>query len=202
MSRADDMLKRLQPFMRKSEWYKVIFKADAKILDERAASIEDLRAQFFVDTATWGLDYYEKELGLTANKNKTLDERRAAIKAKMLSAGKVSIALIKSIVDTFTDGQNEVDYDGAAMLHIKISKLSGVDFPGLHAAIDDTKPAHIGVELFLTPGAAAITVIVRSNHFIVDYYVCNSLIAPDIEVPANGVPVFLSAGQVIYIAEE
>ena len=45
-------------------------------------SIEDLVNNLYVDTATWGLDYFEEKLGLQTDKSKSYEERRERIKAK------------------------------------------------------------------------------------------------------------------------
>lgn len=50
--------------------------------------------------------------------------------------------------------------------------------------------------------ADIIKLLVKSKNFIVEYPVCNALVADDIQIPAIGLPVFMTSGQVVYASEE
>ncbi|MFA4137696.1 MULTISPECIES: putative phage tail protein [unclassified Brevibacillus] len=200
MSKANEMLKRLQPHQRNSSTFRVIFEADATQLDKQEAKIIDLQQQLSVDTATWALDYYEKELGLAANKHKPISERRAAIKSKMRSQGKVSLALLQAILDAYTDGQGTVTYDGS--LRFIIRKLDGLKLSDIRAAIEETKPAYIGVEFLLSPEAPTIFIKLRNASFQVDYFVCNTFYPNEIVVNAPTLPVFVVPGMPMFTATE
>ena len=52
--------------------------------------VENTLNQFFVDSATYGLDCWEKMLGISKNNN-DIQTRRENIKAKMRSRGTTSI---------------------------------------------------------------------------------------------------------------
>ncbi|MDM0400557.1 DUF2313 domain-containing protein, partial [Clostridioides difficile] len=49
------------------------------LIDEK----DDLLEQFFIDTATWGLDDWENLLSIKVNYKLDFDTRRSNIKAKM-----------------------------------------------------------------------------------------------------------------------
>ena len=63
--------------------------------------------QFFVDEATWGLDSWEKMLGISKNNN-DIQTRRENIKAKMRSRGTTSIEVIKNICEAYSYGEVEI----------------------------------------------------------------------------------------------
>jgi hypothetical protein len=45
--------------------------------------IKDLKRQFHIDTATWGLFMWEKELGIETNIHLSIERRREIVKAKL-----------------------------------------------------------------------------------------------------------------------
>ena len=55
-------------------------------LDAKAA-LEDVMAQFFVDTATWGLTLWEQQVGIETDNSLPLATRRAAIRQKLVASG-------------------------------------------------------------------------------------------------------------------
>ena len=69
--------------------------------------VENTLNQFYVDSATFGLDYWEKMLGISKNNN-DIQTRRENIKAKMRSRGTTSIEVIKNICEAYSNGEVEV----------------------------------------------------------------------------------------------
>lgn len=62
---------------------------------------QDTFNQFFVDTATWGLDYWEKMLCIKTNPKLSNKTRRSNIKAKMRGRGTTTIQMLKSICEAY-----------------------------------------------------------------------------------------------------
>lgn len=109
-------------------------------------SIDDLVNNLYVDTATWGLDYFEEELGLEIDKSKTYKERRERIKAKKRGNGTTTIKMLKDTALAFECGEVEV----AEMYNDYIFKLKFISQKGrpknlddFKNAIDEIKPAHL-----------------------------------------------------------
>ena len=71
--------------------------------------IEDFWAQIFIDTATWSLPYWERDYGLTANANDTIENRRSAVKAQMRGAKTVTLSVLQSIVDAWGGNTEVID---------------------------------------------------------------------------------------------
>ena len=69
--------------------------------------VENTLNQFFVDSATYGLDCWEKMLGISRNNN-DIQTRRENIKAKMRSRGTTSIEVIKNICEAYSYGEVEI----------------------------------------------------------------------------------------------
>ena len=145
MSHSDEMILQLQPFQRKSKVYQEIFNAESLQFDSRDAAIADLKQQLSVDSATWALAIYEKELGIPVIPSKPYSERRSVIKSKMRGTGQVDASLIKLVADSYSNGDVEVEFDGK----IKVTFTSIVGVPSnlqdLQEAIEEIKPAHLAV---------------------------------------------------------
>ena len=108
-------------------------------------NVEDLKNQFFVDSATYGLDNWEKMLGISKN-NFDYQTRRENIKAKMRSRGTTSIEVIKNICEAYSYGEVEIvvnhsDYS------FEINFIGSIGVPKAFAELDKTvneiKPAHL-----------------------------------------------------------
>lgn len=121
-----------------------VFRGVGFSLDQINAYLEDITNQLDVDNATWGLDLFERELGVRWN-DKPLAERRAGIKAKWRSSGKSDLYLIQQVADSWKNGQVKVEFREDGKIHITFNGEFGVpeNLTGLEEAIDEVKPAHL-----------------------------------------------------------
>lgn len=115
---------------------------EENILNEYVKSTLD---QFYVDSATYGLNYWEKMLGISKNIFST-QTRRENIKAKMRSRGTTSIEVIKNICEAYSNGEVEIivnhsDYS------FEINFIGSVGIPQAFEELDKTineiKPCHL-----------------------------------------------------------
>ena len=148
--RSDNLKSYLPPFISGTQLFTELFNAEGQELDSLDIDAEDLNAQFDVDTATWALDIYEKELGIATDYTKPLDYRRSVIKSKWCVSGKLDSTLIKTVCDAFTNGNVQVTFDGT--IHVKFNSVLGIppNLSDLRVAVDQTKPAYLLLDyLFL-----------------------------------------------------
>lgn len=163
MSNELEMLKRLQPFMQKSAVYLELFKAQAEKLHASDALVEDLRNQLDVNTATWGLDLYEKELGYVGMG--TYTERRSLIKSKWRGLGKFDAALIKVVAKAYQNGSVEPGFS-ASVINVKYTDIGGVpsNFLAFEAVLEELKPAHLALTFeFLYARYSELTTYTHSH---------------------------------------
>ena len=108
-------------------------------------NVEDLKNQFFVDDATWGLDNWESMLGISKNNN-DIQTRRENIKAKMRSRGTTSIEVIKNICEAYSNGIVEINVDHANY-SFEISFISTIGVPlsfeEMDRVVNEIKPCHL-----------------------------------------------------------
>ena len=107
--------------------------------------VENILNQFYVDSATYGLDYWEKMLGISKNNN-DIQTRRENIKAKMRSRGTTSIEVIKNICEAYSNGIVEinVDYSNYSFEIVFVSTIGvPLSFEELDRVINEIKPCHL-----------------------------------------------------------
>lgn len=107
--------------------------------------IEELLKQFFVDSAVYGLDYWERMLGIKKN-NFDIQTRRENIKAKMRSRGTTTVEVIKNICEAYSYGEVEIVVDHANYSFV-IDFVGSIGVPKAFAELDKTieeiKPCHL-----------------------------------------------------------
>lgn len=118
-------------------------------MDQLFAALDETLQQFFVSTATWGLDRWERELGITVDPAKPLDQRRAVVQSKLRGSGKFSGRLVKNVAEAYDGGSVDVTFQPAAWsFTVKFIDTVGIppNLDDLKAAIEEIKPAHMAVE--------------------------------------------------------
>lgn len=138
--------KYLPPYHKKSKVFEEITRVESDEFDKLDLDIEDLSKQFVVDTATWGLAIYEKELGLPIKPDKTHEERRPIIKAKMRGIGKVDFLMIKAIVEAYTSNIVTIEFDGRINIVFNMSNHN-LNIQDMSRSIGEIKPAHLDFDL-------------------------------------------------------
>ena len=107
--------------------------------------VENTLNQFFVNSATYGLDNWESMLGISKN-NFDIQTRRENIKAKMRTRGATSISVIKNICEAYSNGEVEVvvNHEDYSFI-IKFVGSIGIPqaFEELDKTIENIKPCHL-----------------------------------------------------------
>lgn len=78
-----------------------IIEAEANEVTRIQAKLNEALDQFYVNSATFGLDRWENEVGITKIEARSVDSRRHFINAKLRGVGTVTRVLLKEIVDAF-----------------------------------------------------------------------------------------------------
>lgn len=116
----------------------------AKQAADKYVWFDDVVAQWFLDFTTWGIDFWEYELGILTIPSLTLEQRRALLKARRLtdSSREAFYAAILEVAPNATFSQ---DFD-TYRLDIR---LSGTPDPALRRALEkiiqEKKPVGIRV---------------------------------------------------------
>ena len=112
------------------------------LIDEK----DDLLDQFFIDTATWGLDDWESLLDIKINYKLDFDTRRSNIKAKLRGKGTTTIEVIKAISEAYTKTNVDVKVFSnlfSFTLSFLTNDCSYNTILELDKKIEEIKPAHL-----------------------------------------------------------
>lgn len=107
--------------------------------------VENTLNQFFVESATYGLDKWEAMLGISKN-NFDILTRRENIKAKMRSKGTTTFTMIKNLCEAYSNGIVEinVDYSNYSFEIVFVSTIGvPLSFEELDRVINEIKPCHL-----------------------------------------------------------
>lgn len=108
--------------------------------------MDEILKQYFVGTATWGLDLWERELGISTDPTQPYERRREIVLAKLRGAGTTTKAMIKSVATAFSGGDVEVnEYPVEHRFEVQFIGVLGIppNMVGLMQAIEEIKPAHL-----------------------------------------------------------
>lgn len=143
------MKKNVPQYLLTAKEYKSIIESDGAEFGNLKRNIDGTLEQFFVQTATWGLDRWEEFLGLEVQSNKPTEHRRSRIISKMRGVGTVTVEMMKNVAEAYDGGT--VDVTEQAPLYkftVEFIDTRGIppNLDDLKAAIEEIKPAHLAVE--------------------------------------------------------
>lgn len=141
-----NLLNNLPQIYRNTDWLKAIYGASGKDLDDISSIIDTAEAQLNFSTSTWGLPFWEKELGIKPNPNTDIDTRRSFVSAKWKGDQKTDLGLMQAVCNSWKNGDVEVAFING-LIQLTFVGEYGIpkDLESLLTAIDDVKPAHLGV---------------------------------------------------------
>lgn len=138
-----EMIKSLPLYERENTLITDVFNAEAKQFKKLQQDIDDVKRQLFVDTATWGLKIYEKELNIAVPTNSTLESRRAVIKSKWRSDGKADRALLEAVASAILKTNVRVGFNGHILFFFDVSNQKITNLDLMNKTINQVKPAHL-----------------------------------------------------------
>lgn len=115
-------------------------------IDRLRAETESMMEQLCVRTATWGLVYWERGLGIPVDLAKPLDYRRSRVESKLRGQGTVTKAMIQNVAESFSNGQVDVlEYPAEFRFEVKFTGTIGIppNMDDLSDALEEIKPAHL-----------------------------------------------------------
>lgn len=141
------MLKKsVPPFVAQMREMAELFNAEQPELDRLEEILSELLAQFYIKTATYSLDMWEEEFGLSHDPALTLQQRRARVLAKLNTRTPATVKMLENLVRQ-TMGEDivwieEHPEDYMFIVYVqeeKLSELLGIAKDAVHAA----RPAHL-----------------------------------------------------------
>ncbi|EMT38142.1 Uncharacterized protein conserved in bacteria (DUF2313) [Thermoanaerobacter thermohydrosulfuricus WC1] len=140
----------LPEYYQNSKVMGAIAEAQGTELDMLYTALDEVLNQFFIDTATWGLDYWDEFLGLKTVAY-PLEERRRLLKSKLAMQPPVTRERLKKLLEDVADGADVIEHYGEYTFDVVLlvkTKLR-TTFEKILEQIEDIKPAHLAYQVIL-----------------------------------------------------
>lgn len=142
-------LKAINKLYRTDPWVKAQYDAAGLSIEDVSIVLDEVFSNNYFDVAgTKAIGRYEKELGL--NPVGSIDARRLEVENKWKSGGKVSLALLQSIISTYISDAIEIYFEDSSINFEFHSSNFIYAIKEIRAAIEEVKPAHLGFSLIDT----------------------------------------------------
>ena len=127
-----------------------IIEAEQVEADILYREIAETLKQCFVETATWGLDYWEDMLFLPKGTGKTYDERRSIIYARMRATRTTTVEVVKELASAFFSPENvtvtEHNSNYSFNIEFENIKVNTVKLQDVINVLEIYKPAHLNYD--------------------------------------------------------
>lgn len=146
---AVDILRYLPEFLAKSSRFKAANDADSKEHDTIRLDLQELLDQFYVASATYGLDVWEEMVGITTDESLSYENRRANVLAKLQNPESVTEAFLTELINRYIADQQGYILSYPEEYRIEILYHGGqvMDYSKLVKAVRTYIPAHLGYKL-------------------------------------------------------
>ncbi|HHX87692.1 MAG TPA: YmfQ family protein, partial [Firmicutes bacterium] len=109
--------------------------------------IDDLKLQFLTPTtATWGLGFWEQEIGLKTDISQSYEERREIIMARLKGMGTFGRDVLISAASAFSGGEVDViEYPAESRVVVKFVGTLGIPkhMASFIKMVEEIRPAHL-----------------------------------------------------------
>ena len=144
-----DITRYLPPFLKKDPNFRAVCDSCSWEHENIRKAILDALNQFFVERATWGLEMWERVLGIPTNPLESTEMRRKTIRLKLRQPGSVTDEFMTKLVNQYISDAQGVVLSFPSEYRIEILYHGGtvLDYSKLRDAINLYIPAHIGYKL-------------------------------------------------------
>lgn len=144
-----DILQYLPAFLAHSQQLQAANDADSKEHDTIRIDLQDVLDQFYVKSATWGLERWEELCSITTDKTLSDSVRRSTIIAKLQNPGSVTEVFLTNLINGYIADQQGYIISYPREYRIEVLYHGGqiTDYEKLRTAISTYIPAHIGYKL-------------------------------------------------------
>jgi uncharacterized protein YmfQ (DUF2313 family) len=142
-----DISKYLPKYLQKDNNFHAITDVTSFEHEKVRQELQDIFEQFFVSTATWGLEMWERVFELTPTSDEIYEYRRNQILLKMRGAGMSTVAAMTKIVNTY--GSGYIVEDNAKYNFSIYCSAEAAALVKMKQQIEIYKPAHLGYTVYL-----------------------------------------------------
>ena len=144
-----DITRYLPPFLKKDPNFRAVCDFCSWEHENIRKAILDALDQFFVERATWGLEMWERVLGIPTNPLESTEMRRKTIRLKVRQPGSVTDEFMTKLVNQYISDAQGVVLSFPSEYRIEILYRGGtiLDYDNVRKSIREYLPAHLGYKL-------------------------------------------------------
>lgn len=154
-----NILKYLPDFLQSDVNFKSVGDVCSAEHEEIRQQLQDIFLQFFVETATWGLSYYERILNLKPNTGDSYTQRRNRILLRLQANQTSTVSFMTTLAKRYfsTAAIVEIKEDNENYAFWIIADAVSYDIDGLIEAMNIYKPAHLAcIIVHLLPATMSV----------------------------------------------
>ena len=136
-------------FVSQDKEINILLSVESKEHNRQRELLIDILKQFFIHSATWGLDHWEKVFAIYSKPNESYELRRAKIYAKLQSKQISTVQFLQQLASKFFPSNTTVEIKevNSKNLFYLIANYTALDndYFALLDAIEIYKPAHLAM---------------------------------------------------------
>ena len=142
-------LEYISPIYEQSIIMQAIMEAVGTEWDDIGRLTDEVFAQLFPQTATWGIVYWEMLLKIPVNKGLPIEQRRARVLARMQTRWPMTKERMEQLVRTFSQDKQAFirEFFDQYRFEVLFSLTQSVDLGTVYEVIEEAKPAHLGYSM-------------------------------------------------------
>lgn len=147
-----NILRYLPEFLQSEKEFKATAESCSLEHERIRLLLQDIFSQFFIETATWGLDDWERVLAITTVKKDSFEQRRNRILLKLQSSQTSTVNYMIDLVKRYCTENTDInieEYNEENRFRVVCKKGSVVYSNDLIKAIETYKPAHLAYRIAL-----------------------------------------------------
>lgn len=142
-------LEYISPIYEQSIIMQAILEAIGAEWDEAEKLADEVLAQLFPQTATWGIVYWERLVGIPRNDSLSIEQRRARVLTRMQTRWPMTKERMEQLVRTFSKDKQAFirEFFDQYRFEVLFSLTQSVDLGIVYEVIEEAKPVHLGYSL-------------------------------------------------------
>lgn len=138
-----DVMRYLPKFLANDGTFKATQDSLSTEHEKQRLAVIDITRQFFVETATWGLDDWERIYNIVPSNRNDLKARRKALLDKIRGAATVTNTRMQALIDNIVPTKDAHLVENVAPGTFRIDMETMVAVDELRAMVNFYKPAHL-----------------------------------------------------------
>ena len=139
----------ISPIYEQSVIMQAVMEAIGAEWDDIDRLTDEVFAQLFPQTATWGIVYWERLVGIPRNDSLSIERRRERVLTRMQTRWPMTKERMEQLVRTFSQDKQAFIREFFDQYHFEVlfNLTQSVDLEAVYEIIEEAKPAHLSYSL-------------------------------------------------------